>query len=564
MTYRSSSFGVMLAACIVLTVSLLDCGGSDPAGNGHDGRQPHPSPAPESELARSAVFATAGDAETTIDLSAQGPGPFSLVDSPSTFSLKGNLLTISHDDPIHERANILIGNDGSTTTVWNATQPIDGPSFPLSVDGHWLRDASGVPWNLNGSSPWGLVVQIDREDASLYLSDRHEKAVNGILMRILEHRFSDNDPPSTNIYGETPFDGTLKTGEEDFTSPNPKYWQHVDWIIREAYRYGITVFAVPAYVGYQLGNQGWSEAISHNGPDRMAEYGEFLAERYENYPNIVWVMCGDNGPKRSSEDITVEVNAFAEAIRSKDSVHLMTAHGGRHNSATDVYDHKWLDFESSYSADDDVHVEVRTDREQIPVTPTFLIEAYYGNEHGLTDHDLRVQMWQAVLGGGFGHFYGNAPTWYFNARIAEDEHNFPDQSGLDWKEELDSFGAQYLENVAAVQRIRDLAVLEPDYNHEVLRSGYDPGGGEDKDYAPVMHDEQVLVAYLPTRRPVQIDTTAFTPGSYRIVWYNPRSGSHQSAAEQVFPIPEAMELTPPQQGDWVLLIDNKERDLPLP
>ena len=59
---------------------------------------------------------------------------------------------------------------------------------------------------------------------------------------------------------------------------------------------GILAFTFPAYVGY-AGNsdQGWMGEMVANGPDRMRAYGDFIAKRYANQPNIVWMLGGDFG-----------------------------------------------------------------------------------------------------------------------------------------------------------------------------------------------------------------------------------------------------------------------------
>ena len=70
-------------------------------------------------------------------------------------------------------------------------------------------------------------------------------------------------------------------------------------------------------------------------------YGTFLAERYKDNPNIVWIIGGD-----TRGDVKTEVwETLARTIRSIDKNHLMTFHPfGRTMSATWFNDADWLDF----------------------------------------------------------------------------------------------------------------------------------------------------------------------------------------------------------------------------
>lgn len=71
------------------------------------------------------------------------------------------------------------------------------------------------------------------------------------------------------------------------------------------------------------------------------QYGKFLAERYKDCPNIVWIIGG-----YIKGDVKKEVwETLAQTIRSIDKNHLMTFHPfGRTTSATWFNNSDWLDF----------------------------------------------------------------------------------------------------------------------------------------------------------------------------------------------------------------------------
>jgi hypothetical protein len=45
-------------------------------------------------------------------------------------------------------------------------------------------------------------------------------------------------------------------------------------------------------------------------------------------------------------------------------------------------------------------------------------------------------------------------------------------------------------------------------------------------------------------------------------WFNPRNGTAQSAGE--FPTNKSVQLDPPGEGDWALVIDDAAQALPAP
>jgi hypothetical protein len=499
------------------------------------------------------VFATAGDQPTVIDLavySAAKESAFRLLALPESATLHESAVTLDHSTPLHEGIRISVTHDdgkNETLVIWHAVQPLDAPRWPLKVSENrrHLIDSIGTPQFWIGGSPWGLTMIPDRSDASRYLADRAGKGVNVVLVRIIDHLFSDQRPRWLNYYRHAPFSARLESGALDFTAPEEKYWRHVDWVIREAYCHGIAVLGAPAYIGYKLGEQGWADQMTQNGEARLRQYGEWLARRYRAYPNIVWVMGGDSSTASENMDVTGEVDAVAEGIKSVDTEHLMTAHSYRNRSALDDYDRDWLDINSSYGNESTIFERVRLDYERSPTTPTFLIEGRYGNERGISDQAVRAQMYNALLGGAFGQLYGNAPQWYFSAKSAD---YAADKNGLDWKEHLDDLGAQSIRTIADLVDEFRFSDLVPDLNHKVMTSGF---GVEGTNYAPLAYSEDTAIAYLPERRAVTIEMSVFH-GPVTAAWRHPVSGAEWVAG--TFQNNEELVLTPPKSGDWILIM----------
>lgn len=75
-------------------------------------------------------------------------------------------------------------------------------------------------------------------------------------------------------------------------------------------------------------------------------YGTFLAQRYKDHPNIIWVIGGD-----IQGNIKQDVwDTLARTIKSIDKRHLMTFHPrGRHTSAKWWAQAEWIDFHTYQS-----------------------------------------------------------------------------------------------------------------------------------------------------------------------------------------------------------------------
>ncbi len=143
-----------------------------------------------------------------------------------------------------------------------------GP-YPLRVspDHRHLVDQNGTPFLIQGDAPWSLISGLTNEEAELYLENRRQKGFNSIIVNLIEHKFRG----PVNRFGEGPF-----TTPGDFSTPNEKYFQHADWVIRKAAEKGIQVFLAPIYLGYIGTDEGWIEEALANGPEKCRAWGRYV------------------------------------------------------------------------------------------------------------------------------------------------------------------------------------------------------------------------------------------------------------------------------------------------
>jgi hypothetical protein len=330
----------------------------------------------------------------------------------------------------------------------------------------------------------------------------------------------------------------------DFTTPNEAYFQHVDWFMEQATQRGFYLLIAPAYIGYNCRVQGFCQAMIQAGPEVMRDWGRWIGQRYASYDNLIWIDGGD--AQAANAGAMGVVDAVAEGILEVSPDQLHSAHAGRYTSAIDGYDRPWLDLNNTYSDCEQTPAQLRNDWERDPVRPFFYIEGYYENENGATDVCLRSQAYWSLLGGAFGHIFGNRPMWDF-------------WDG--WQDALNSPGSQSMRHFRDLVYSRNWQQLEPDWNHQVLISGYGTLGA---DYAAAarMPNGRTIVAYTPSQRILTVDMTQLSGSKATAWWYNPADGSAHFISS--IPTTGTRQFWPTSSGDWVLVIDDDGVDLPAP
>jgi hypothetical protein len=401
--------------------------------------------------------------------------------------------------------------------------------FPLSVTDGLLHTSGGEPFLIIGDSPWSLIVGPDMAGAEKYLDNRKDKGVNSLLMNLVETFY--NGP--TDAYGNQPF---LTPG--DFTTPNPAYFDHADYVIGKALEKGMEVFLCPAYLGYDDGSshaEGWYSAVNDNGPDNMYQYGKYLGERYKDYKNIIWVMGGDCAPGSAMD----EIRAMVKGIEETAGPQVFSVHNGRFYSGITTYpDEKWIDLNTTYTDKNTVASYLLEDYNRR--VPFFYIEGTYESDN-ISGENLRSQMYLPVLMGANGFFYGNASLFEFN-------------TGWDDSRVIESQGAGDLKRFARFFASRAWYGFHPDLNHTLLTDGAgDTGEGN---YAPaaIAEDSSSAVIYIPDNREVSVDLDRISGSQTHYWWYDPSNGD--TIEGSVVSDLQNLALNPPSEGDWLLVLEN--------
>ena len=415
-----------------------------------------------------------------------------------------------------------------------AQKPWDNGRLKVSDNQRYLQFENGKPFFWLGETGWLLPERLDRAEAQYYLQKCRAAGYNMVQIQVLD------GVPSYNIYG-APSHQMQKGAERKVSWTNMGqsadgygYWDHLDYIISLAEQNGIYIGMVAIWGG--LVKEG---LLDVNG---AKAYGKFLAERYKNRPNIIWMMGGD-----IQGDIRPEVwEALATTIKSIDKNHLMTYHPrGRYTSAKWWSKAKWLDFHMFQSGhrkygqrmgnkdypipdntEEDNWMYVDSTWAYKPMKPVLDDEPSYEdipkglhdpNEARWQDYDVRRYAYWSVFSGSCGHSYGH------NAIMQMLKPGYPTSYGSDgavksWYQALNDPGFRQMKHLKNLilsfpyfERIPDQSVIAgkngTKYNRLLATRGND-----------------YILIYNYNSVPMKVDLTKVTGEKKNVWWFDAATG----------------------------------------
>lgn len=414
------------------------------------------------------------------------------------------------------------------------------PVFPLRqrAGTQLLEDSAGTPFLIQGDTAWSLISQLRAADVVRYLNNRASRGFNATMVMLINHKYCTNAP--ANAAGIQPF---LTPG--DFSTPNPAYFNYAAWVIGQAASRGMAVVLAPAYLGFQGGDQGWYATMVANGPTKLAAYGRFLGQRFKNFKNIIWLNGGDYVPADKSL-----VQAVANGIRKSNPLAVQTAHCTLEISALEAWrGEPWLNLNTVYTHNA-TYIESLREYQQPEKMPFFLAEAYYENEHGATQLQMRAQAYQSLLSGAAGQFFGNNPIWHFDG---PGTYNTP----ISWTSALSGPGSRHMTVLIALLNNVQWWRLKPDTSRQFLTSGL--SSDLRRAVAAVADDGSFGLVYLPGVRPIGVNLQKLAGPNVAAQWIDPTNGTSLAVPESPFPAAGTKTVTPGRlnsngSADWVLLL----------
>ncbi len=436
-------------------------------------------------------------------------------------------------------------------------------NYPLKVSStnpRILVDQDNVPFLMVGDSPQSPWAHLSPAEDAAYLANRARHGMNTLWIDVLTSPYVGGRSDSSLYNGAKPFTRMLPgTKFYDFNAPNEAYFAYVDEAIRMAATNGILVILGPLETGLLL------PLARANGVDRCRAYGQYLGNRYKDFPNIAWLNGSDyeHWDVETNEAVTT---AIALGIKDKDPNHLQTAELN-YQASCSLDDPNWarivgLNLAYSYYA---TYAEVLHGYNQSPTMPVFMGEANYesetnSDEDGGPPHVLRMQEYWTMLCGATGQLYGNHYTWTF---------------ARGWQTNLDTIGVEqlgYMHNLFAARKWYNLV---PDQQHTFVTTGYGhfitygPAATSgrprfaDNDYvtAAVTPDGTLGMAYLPQGGTITVDLSRLQNG-ITARWFDPSANTFQIIAGPHLPNTGTPQFTTPGRNsvgdpDWVLILETQ-------
>ena len=452
---------------------------------------------------------------------------------------------------------------------WHVEQssmlPWDNGPLRVSENGRFLEHENGKPFFLLGDTGWLTAKKLDRAEVETYLENRRSKGYNFVQVMVL-HAF-----PMVNAYGDTalaetnPFQPRTTPGNNPDDPDEYDYWDHLDYIVETAETKGLYMGLVPV----------WGSIVKAGVLDAeaAAQYGTWIAGRYKDSPNIIWLNGGD---VRGDDKPDVE-QALGTALNSADDGHLITFHPfGRTQSSMWFHNEDWLDFnmfQSGHRRYDQRRDDVRwfgedswryviEDYGKTPPKPTLDGEpSYEGIPQGLhdpaepywTDDDVRRYAYWSVFAGSCGHVYGhNAVMQMHSPDSGTGGYGVLDY----WYEAVDHPGAGQMRHVKA------LMLSRPYFERVPGQSVIAGAEGERYDRLIATRGNSYLFIYTYTGRPITVAMGKISGTTVRAYWYDPRSGAAQEIGQ--FDNSVTRSFDPPGEkqagNDWVLVLDDTDAD----
>jgi hypothetical protein len=391
------------------------------------------------------------------------------------------------------------------------------------------------------------------EEIDFYLENRRAKGFSVIQVMVLPELDGLNTP---NRYGLTPL---INNNPE---TPNEAYFDFVDKVVKMAGDKGIFMGLVPTW-GDKVDKQAWGIGPVVFNSHNIAFYGRWLANRYKDFYNIIWINGGDRAggvsPRDAADGRVVDPEVFniwtalGEAIKSTDPNHLVTYHPWDKNpSSFWFHESKWLDFNMFQSG----HLQrncpnyelIAADYGKLPVKPCMDAEPCY-EEHCINfdpsngwfdDFEVRQAAWWAILAGALGHTYGCHNIWQFL-----DAGRMPiSHARRNWQESLDLPGAVQMKYLKEFFESKPFTELIPD--QELILT--------DSQKIRAARIRNSIIVYTPYGEGFKVNLGKLEKGKFKASWFNPRN--NKTSEIGIFDNQSIIEIQSQPDGmDWVVVIE---------
>jgi hypothetical protein len=434
------------------------------------------------------------------------------------------------------------------------------PVLRVSENHRYLIDEKGNPFFWLGDTGWLLFTKLNREDAEKYLADRANKGFNVVQVMVLHSLGVKNSYGDSALINQNVATPLVTEGNNFADSTQYDYWDHMDFVIDKAAEKGLYVGLVPVW--------GSNVKSGHVSRTEAATYAAWIANRYKNRSNIIWLNGGDT----MGSDSTNTWKIIGNTIKEIDKTHLITFHPfGRKASSLWFFNENWLDFnmfqsghrrydqdDSEWAFGEDNWKYVEMDYAKTPAKPTLDGEpSYEGIPQGLhdtlqpywKDNDVRRYAYWSVFAGAFGFTYGNNAVMQFHV---------PTDKGSAYGAKKYWFDAINDPGAGQMQYLKKLMLSRPFLERVPDQSLIAGENGRKYERLIATRGNNYAMIYTYTGKTIPVQMGKIVGEKVKASWFKPSTGVTTIIAE--FANTGTHEFDPPGEpvngNDWVLLLDS--------
>ena len=448
-----------------------------------------------------------------------------------------------------------------TGTALQAQEHHTLPALKVSDNHRFLMQSDGQPFFWLGDTGWLLFAKLTREEAEKYLENRKQKGFTVIQVMVV-HSLS-----LVNAYGDSALHNNNVATPDTTPGNNPAdarqydFWDHVDYIVDLAAGKGLYIAMVPI----------WGSNVKAGGVSRKeaGSYAAWLATRYRNRSNVIWMNGGDI----KGSDSLQTWNIIGNTLNEQDPSHLITFHPfGRTTSSTWFHQAPWLDFNMfqsghrSYAQDTSAGEHkfgpdnwkfLQIDYNLTPIKPSIDGEPSYEHiPYGLhdttqprwTDSDVRRYGYWSVFAGAFGYTYGHNSVMQM---LKPTDKGSAYGAKYFWYDAMDHPGARQMIH------LKNLMLSKPFFERVPDQSLVAGNNGERYDYIAATRGNNYAFLYTYNGRPFDVQMGNIRGKKLKASWYSPRDGSkikigkYKNKGVQSFDPPGEKQ----DGNDWVLVLE---------
>ena len=429
--------------------------------------------------------------------------------------------------------------------------------FSISANKRFLLK-DGKPFFWLGDTGWELFHRLTREEADQYLKRRSEQGFT-VVQAVVLAEFDGLHEPNAN--------GDIPLINDDPSKPNEKYFQHVDYIIDKAASYNINIAILPTW-GDKVFKDSWGKGPEIFNEKNASIYAEWLAKRYKDKRNVIWILGGDRLP-RGENDIAIW-RAMGKAImKATNNKAIISFHPQPNKLGSAEWFHKdeWLAFnmfQTGHCRETPVYDRIQAAYNLQPVKPVLDGEPIY-EDHPVCFNvkdlgtsnafDVRRSAYLDLFAGAFGHTYGCHDIW----QMFSPKREAVNGPHVYWQEALELPGANQM-----------LYVKKLIESHPYLDRVPDQSIIKESDYVPAeriqaTRGKDFLFVYTTVGKPFHINMGKISGTVLQAYWYNQRDGKSTGIGKIVNK--NVQEFKPPSSGygqDWILVLDDASKNYPKP